>query len=153
VEAILADFGRYLDPYRCPPAFVPVLAHWVGLAWLLPDTGPAPGRADHEPALADGALRHLVRHAAELAMARGTRQGLERMLDLATGHPGFAIGHGVDGFSIEVRGPAAAGNAVALVARIVRHEKPAFTTAAIGFGDTAAVPLHLRDQPSQEVPT
>lgn len=133
VEDVLDTFPTYLDPYRCPEAFVPMLAHWVGLGWLLADSFPDVADVEH------GALRELIVHSSELAKARGTEPGLARFLRLATGVDTFTVlPDPATGFGIDVRGPAAAKPHRALARRITLHEKPAFVTASLGFGQEAS---------------
>src|SRR5437870_1411434 len=88
-EAILDDLDRFFDPRRAPERFVPFLARWVDLGWLL---GPAPAEAGSQP-LASGLepLRQLVSAASETARWRGTARGLVRFLDTVTGTPGFKV--------------------------------------------------------------
>ena len=152
VEDLLDDFGRYLNPYRCPVDFVPLLACWVGFDWLV-EPDPAAG-GNRRPSVTDGALRHLIFHAAELAKSRGTREGLRRTLELATGQSGFVITAASTGFAFEVRAPESARPAVELVLSIVDHDKPAFTTAWVAFGDERSQPLArlLSDRSANPLP-
>lgn len=135
VEEVLGEFDAYIDPYRCPDAFVPYLAHWVGLGWLVVG-------GDHP--VGDGPLRALVATAERLANLRGTAVGMSAFLVLATGTGPFEVGTGRDAFHLLVRGPAAARPLRGLVEQIVRHEKPAFTSASIALGDEDQVHLGRR---------
>lgn len=145
VESVLEHFDVYVDPYRCPASFVPYLARWVGYDWLLP--GDPTGRAALPTG--DGPLRHLVAEAAELARLRGTGPGLTRMLELAVGVAGFAVEAGPPDrpFTIVVRAPASALPFAHLVARIVAHDKPAFVTAEVSYGEDPPVPLGTAPEP------
>ncbi len=124
-EEVLAELETYFDPYLAPDEFVPYLAGWVDLDWLLPvDGGPFP------PGL--GRLRELVRAAGELSRLRGTREGLLLFLQTATGVSGFDLVEnppGPDGspqpFTIRVSVPPAARPYQALIDLIVRVQKPA----------------------------
>lgn len=153
VEDLLHDFGRYVDPYRCPAAFVPLLACWVGFDWLVEQPADS-ALASRRPPVSESALRHLVFHAADLAKQRGTALGVRRTLELATGRPGFeVVPLATPAFSFLVRSPTPARPVLALVAHIVDHEKPAFTTAAIAVGPDEPVPLtDLVDDPSSATP-
>ena len=96
VETVLRDLDRYLDPRLAEPAFVPYLAGWVDLDWLLV-AAPSEPVATTTLASGLGTLRELVAAAADLARWRGTARGLLRFLDTATGIPGFAIEENVTG--------------------------------------------------------
>jgi phage tail-like protein len=140
VEDLLADFGRLVDPYRCPAEFVPLLAAWVGFDWLV-DRPAGVGRDHPPPRVSESGLRHLVFHAADLAKQRGTAIGLRRTLELATGHRGIEVSAAAQqGFAVQVRAPEAARPELALLAYIVDHDKPAFTTATVAVGDDEPVP-------------
>ena len=145
VETLLLDFPRYLNPYRCPSEFVPMLIHWVGLGWLLADSAYDVVDTD------EAALRQLVVHASDLAKSRGTRPGLERFLELATGVRGFMVApDNTTSYGIDVRGPDAAAGHRALVQRVILHEKPAFVTASLGFGAEASERL-ISTSPALEI--
>ncbi len=143
VEEVLADFGMFIDPYRCPSKFVPMIARWVGLGWLLADGH------DQGSSIDERGLRDLVVHAADLAKDRGTRPGLERMLELATNTKGIRVTNSAEPFAIEVRCPESTRHMTGAVTRIVQHEKPAFVTAAIFFNDEL-LPIEVDDSASAE---
>lgn len=149
VELLLVDFDRYIDPYRCPPSFVPYLAEWVGLGWLV---GARDDGADFPTG--DGPLRHLIAEADALAKARGTLDGLLRMLELASAQPGFEIDVDEDhAFHITVNCPDAVRRYQDLITLIIRHEKPAFVTADLAFGEHPSRRLgatHHLDTTSEE---
>ena len=138
-EEILAGFGGYLDPRGTTDSFVPYLAGWVDLAWLLVDPPDDPYAEPGTPFAGGlGALRELVAAAAETAKWRGTAAGLVRMLETATGAQGYRIDeHVTDAagralpFHIRVVVPAHAAQFVNLVERIVEHEKPAHVIADV----------------------
>lgn len=70
--AILDSLWAYLDPRLAPDAMVEEMARWLGL-----ELGGAP---------AGGPRRELLTHAGELARRRGTRAGLQRVLQTAFPH-------------------------------------------------------------------
>ena len=123
-EEILTDLPSYFDPYTTPDEFVPYLATWVDLDWLLPSCGL-------------GRLRELIAAAPELSRWRGTAEGLERFLETATGVQGFGVDDAVKAkpFHIVVRAPASAKSCQALVEKIVEMEKPAYVTHHIKWLD------------------
>lgn len=141
---ILGRLDAYLDPYRTPDSFVPYLAHWLDLERLFDDpnddyTVPEEGRNPISSGL--GRLRELIAWASFLSQRRGTRQGLLKFLEVATGIPGFAIDEelkGSDGrpipFHIRVRAPKAARVHRSLLDRIITLEKPAYVTYDLDFG-------------------
>src|SRR5574341_2267177 len=92
-ERVLDDLDRFVDARRTPERFVPYLATWVDLDWLL-----HPAAEDVTPgSLASGVgpLRELIAAASDLARWRGTARGLVGFLDTATGIPGFQVEEGV----------------------------------------------------------
>ena len=140
-EHALEHFDAILNPWRTPDAFVPMLARWVDLQRLFE-------RRFHgkEPALDQlmptglGRLRALIETAAYLSRWRGTRKGLLRFLQIATGLAGFEIDEqvpGADGkprpFHLRVRGPAAAASQRDLIERIIESERPAYVTYELEF--------------------
>ena len=138
-EEILSRFGAYLDPRRTTDPFVPYLAAWVDLAWLLVDPPDDPYAEPGTPFAGGlGALRELVAGAAQAAKWRGTAAGLVHMLETATGTEGYEIDESVTDahgrplpFHIRVVVPASAARYLNLVARIVEHEKPAHVIADV----------------------
>jgi phage tail-like protein len=138
-EDILSGFGAYLDPRRTTDPFVPYLAAWVDLAWLLVDPPDDPYAEPGTPFPGGlGALRELVSGAAQAAKWRGTAAGLVRMLETATGKQGYQVDESVTDragrqlpFHIRVLVPAEAARFLNLVKRIVEHEKPAHVIADV----------------------
>lgn len=131
-EEILANVDRFIDPYRTHDRFVPYLASWVGLEHLLEagedESGPqfAPG---------NGQLRELIASSAFLFRWRGTRIGLLRFLETATGVQGFVVEENPTGpdnravpFHVRVEVPSAASEYESLITRIIESEKPAYVT-------------------------
>jgi len=134
-EFVLEDFAQYVDPHRCPVEFVPYLAEWVGLGWLLSGDGTGFPTGD-------APLRDLVASARGLALQRGTADGLKRMLELATGVKGIEVHVAPDvAYHIAVTCPTELRTYHELVALILKHEKPAFVTADLLIGDDAPVRL------------
>jgi phage tail-like protein len=141
---ILGRLDAYVDPYRTPDAFVPYLARWLDLERLFDDpndeyTAPGEGRNPISSGL--GRLRELIAWAAVLSQRRGTRQGLLKFLEVATGVTGFVIDEEVPGpggrpipFHLRVRAPRAARIHRSLVERIITLEKPAYVTFDLDFG-------------------
>lgn len=70
VASIIAGLPRLMLPDETPDAFVPWLASWVGLS-LHPD-------------LSLDTQRALLRHAVPLYQRRGTKSGLQQLLDIVT---------------------------------------------------------------------
>jgi phage tail-like protein len=143
-EQVLDDVDRFFDPYRAPDAMVPVLASWVDLDRFFPDyarTDAAACPETRELSPGVGRLRELVAAAIELSQWRGTRRGLTRFLEVATGVHDFQIDEQVaDGggepipFHIRVLAPAAAAPHRSLIERILDQEKPAYVTYELEFG-------------------
>lgn len=143
-ERVLEDLDRFVDARRTPERFVPYLATWVDLDWLLhPATedvtaGSLPSGV--------GPLRELIAAASDLARSRGTARGLVRFLDTATGIPGFQVEEGVTlkkngtggereprPFNLLVIAPAAAERLRPLIGRVIEAQKPAYATWELVF--------------------
>jgi phage tail-like protein len=140
VERVLRDLHRYLDPRLAPPTFVPYLAGWVDVDWLLVDAASGPGASPAPLSSGLGHLRELVAAAAEIARWRGTARGLLRFLDTATGVPGFEVEENVAGearvarpFHLRVLAPVDAQPYRPLIERVIVAEKPAYATYELVF--------------------
>jgi phage tail-like protein len=144
-EQILRDIDSIFDPIRTRPEFVPLLARWVDLAWTFDRHTLDPALHGEEEPLSTGLgrLRELVAAAPHLAQWRGTRVGLIRFLETATGLAGFEIDDasgleaGRRAFHIIVRAPRAAEHHRALIRRIIDVEKPAYVTYDVEFTPAA----------------
>jgi phage tail-like protein len=144
-EAALDSLHVTLDPRTAPDRFLPYLARWVDMDPIYTEGG---RRGDvvtlaRVAAVIDpGRLRELLAMAAYLAQRRGTREGLLRFLETATGLAGFRIDERVvdeDGrvrpFHFRVHAPSAAASRLALVKRIIELEKPAYVTYDLQVGE------------------
>jgi phage tail-like protein len=124
-EALLADLHLTFHPDQAEEAFLPFLAHWVGLGPLLPEAGKRFPTGNNR-------LRDLVWQAVELAQRRGTGESLRKLLETALGLTGFRIEEERQRpFHFIIFYPPAAQPDLALVEKIVRLEKPAYTTYAL----------------------
>jgi phage tail-like protein len=139
-EEVLEDVDAFFDPYRAPDAFIPFLASWVDLAWLLTDSRTLGTITNADLPSGAGRLRELIAAAAYLSQWRGTGKGLLRFLETATGLSGFTIDEQVQGaagqprpFHIGVRAPKAAEPYRAMIERIIEVEKPAYVTYELVF--------------------
>jgi hypothetical protein len=141
-EAVLAELDSNFDPYRCGDGFVPFLARWVDLGWLLPvEGGQRPYGSVAFPTGTDR-LRDLVANGALLAQLRGTVAGLQRFLEIATGENGFVVEDNLPGtpFLVRITAPAATRPHEDLLRHIVENEKPAFMTYELYFDDDPPPP-------------
>jgi len=152
-EAALARIHDYFQPYVAPPRFVPYLAAWVDLDWLLGelDAGPEPR---FTPGL--GRLRNLIAISSVLSARRGTASGLVRFLETATGVRGFAVldldGSGVP-FHVVVEAPVEARPWRDVVEGIVERMRPAHATYEVRFpgdGDPAVERAADEDEPAAD---
>lgn len=74
LDARIAEMGRKIQPARAPVPWLDYVARWLGLPW--------------DDALGDDQKKRIVENAARIARGRGTRAGLEAMLDcLVAGTP------------------------------------------------------------------
>lgn len=138
-EDVLARIETYFDPRRAPDRFVPYLAQWVDLGWLLTEPSAPDGSAAQSLPSGMGLLRELVAAAAFLAKWRGTKPGLLRFLQVATGLRGFdlvenAMASGLPRpYHLWIRAPKEAATYRAMLARIIESEKPAYVTYELTF--------------------
>lgn len=120
-EATLARLDTYFDPDRAGDRFIPFLARWADMDILLSDDGQFPAGMAR--------LRDLILAAVFLAKWRGTRYGLVRFLEIATGARGFQMHDAPDQpFHVIITCPEAADAYRALIEQIIELEKPAYVT-------------------------
>ena len=136
VEEILEQLDSICASHRAPEAFVPFLARWVDLERIF-----APREeADNVISTGLGRLRELIRGAAYLSKWRGTRQGLQRFLEIATGVTGFLIEEPpAQPFHLRITAPKEVEVHRALIERIVDVERPVYATWEVQFGGKPAV--------------
>lgn len=142
-ETILDRFDATMDPRRTSGAFVPFLAGWVDLDWLLDKYADREQSSSqrHPPMSVDlGRLRELIAASAYLFRWRGTAKGLISFLEIMTGLGGFEIDErviGADGepwpFHLRLSAPETAIMHRHLIERVVEHEKPAYVTWELEF--------------------
>lgn len=131
VQEVLDSMDRVVDPFRTPEKMLGYLSRWVDLDWLtLPDPESVVGAA---LGISAARQRDLIANAADLSARRGTRSGLLRFLQLATGVEGFEIDVDPPAFHLRVSVPAEASDQIDTVRRIVGGSKPAHVTAEILF--------------------
>src|SRR5262249_49456323 len=105
--------AMYFDPRTGPVNFLPWLASWLGLAFN-----------DYWP---ETRRRHLLTEAMDLYRWRGTRYGLQRMIEVCTGlsaEIGEAPGQPLV-FHIRVAVPAGSDIEPAMIEDLIRIHKPA----------------------------
>jgi phage tail-like protein len=128
VDRRLSQLERYFDSYWTPDAMLPYLATWVDLGWLVAREGM------NGEEIPPDRLRQLIGMAAFFANRRGTAEGLETMLRVATGVAGIRVLDSTadpsitQPFHLVVQLPKAAQSSQQLVELIVRFEKPAHLT-------------------------
>jgi len=137
-EAILTDLEIFFDPYRAPDPFVPYLAGWVDLESLLIGVSEEDKVASFPTGV--GQLRELVAAAAFLSQWRGTRKGLLRFLETATGVKGFEINEQVQTairqprpFHLHIRAPQETRKHQGMIEQVIELEKPAYVTYELEF--------------------
>jgi phage tail-like protein len=124
IEEKLGRLDQFFDPRQAPEEFVHFLAAWV----------------DIDFPVSTGRLNELIAVFVEQLARRGTRQGLIRLLEAATGLQGFEVresppdARGVpQPFHIEVWAPASSKAHKKLLEVIIQREKPAYVTASLQF--------------------
>lgn len=134
-EAVLDRLETFFNPYQAPASFVPFLASWVDMEWVLLERAQAFSATVPSLPSGIGRLRELVASATFLAQWRGTARGLLSFLEMASGVQGFTIDERVPGsdgrpraFHFEVHAPAEAAPYQTLLRRIIEAEKPAYVT-------------------------
>lgn len=138
-EDVLSDVELHWDPWRSPLAFLPYLATWVGLGYVVSAVlGGQPSELDPADPRA-GRLRALIAEAARLDKLRGTPQGLARMLELATGCAGFRVRVTPErAFHMQVHVPEGARSEHALVRLVTASERPVNMTFELVEGEECA---------------
>jgi phage tail-like protein len=140
-EEVLATLDHYFDPYRTPERFVPFLAMWVNLSPLLRDASDVSELEAQPLSSGTGRLRELIVLAADLSHWRGTRYGLQRFLETATGIGGFEINEQVVDtatgqvrpYHILIRASPETRQFQPLLEKIIEMEKPAYVTYELEF--------------------
>ncbi|SRR5258707_1095710 len=134
-EAVLDGLESFFNPYQAPDGFVPFLASWVDMEWILLENAAEFSALTPPLPSGMGRLRELVASATFLAQWRGTARGLLRFLEIACGIEGFSVEErvlGPDGrprpFHIAVQVPPEAAPYQAMIKRIIESEKPAYVT-------------------------
>ncbi len=138
-EDVLARLDEFFNPRRTRDDFVPMLARWVDLGFLLERPGGDKLRAAPHDTISTGLgrLRELIACAAELSKWTGTAAGLRRFLEIATGEKDFKILENrelINGtpqekpFHLTVVLPETLKPHQELIRRIVESEKPAYVT-------------------------
>ena len=77
IDEKIRALGSYVDPETAPTDWLDYLARWIDLPW--------------DDALPETAKRCLLQHAGTILERRGTRAGLERVLECVLGQGGAAI--------------------------------------------------------------
>jgi phage tail-like protein len=119
------------DTTVAPPPMVRTLGRWIGLDWV-------------DPSLPDDLQRTIVREYFSILQWRGTKRGLERLLEVVSGEPATVEDNG--GIYPEGEAPDRAGHVVLRVGstgwateadllRIVRAELPASVTFEVYVGE------------------
>ncbi len=142
-EALLEQIESTFSPYRTPESFVPYLSQWLDLErfFLLCGRGnEGPDASTDALSTGNGRLRELMAAAAYLSQWRGTRQGLRRFLETATGVSGFELDEQVRdaeglplAYHIRVSAPQVCARHRALIEQIIEQEKPAYVTYELVF--------------------
>ncbi|HKD97889.1 MAG TPA: phage tail protein [Micromonosporaceae bacterium] len=141
-EATLAHVDDLAAAYRAPDGLLPFLVSWV--AWDHIGVSPGVG-TDPRAGVPVGRLRDLVANAAVLAAARGTADGMCRLLATVCGVDGFRVDEPVErAFHLVVHIPPPAAEHIDLIRRVVAAEKPAATTCEVVLDEPTA------DTPQQE---
>jgi phage tail-like protein len=133
-DEVIESIGSYFNTLETPDAFVPFLARWVDIDRFFPE-GYSGQHSDSPLGTGMGRLRELICSAAYLSQWRGTRIGLTRFLETATGVAGFRIEERTEteetqgrSFHLSITAPADARPHLALIERIIDQEKPAYVT-------------------------
>lgn len=138
-EQVLARLDEFFNARRTRDDFVPVLARWLDLAFLLETPGgdKLKTRSSGTISTGLGRLRELVASAAELSKWTGTTLGLRHFLHIVTGEDGFEVRENLDSdgkprpFHLTVVAPESMRLHKDLIERIVESEKPAYVTSEV----------------------
>lgn len=145
VEETWGSLDEILDPRRTPDAFVPYLASWLALDRLFPKyqlNRQANSSVNPEISTGVGRLRELVASAAELSRLRGSKLGLIRFLETATGETRFVVDDEIrlesgklKPFFFRIFAPSTLLPHRRLLRTIVDSEKPAYVTYELIFSE------------------
>jgi len=143
VEILLKNLDEYFDPYRAPSRFVPYLARWMDLDRFFSESLLGTDEESQEPLLSgQGRLRELITAASYLSQWRGTANGLQLFLEIATGNSGYVIDENVKDesgvvkpFHFLVTAPVTAKKFRSLIVQIIEQEKPAYVSYSLRFND------------------
>lgn len=134
-EEVLDRLEAFFNPYHTPEGFVPFLASWVNMDWVLLENAAEFSTLTPPLPSGTGRLRELVASATFLAQWRGTAKGLLRFLETASGVQGFTVEEQIPGpdgrprpFHITIHAPAEATPYQPMLKRIIEAEKPAYVT-------------------------
>lgn len=122
VEAVLDGMDQVFNPEIATSPFLSLMAQMVGLGELV---SPIAG----SELIPNGRLRDLILTAVELAQLRGTKKGLQQMLEAATGMAPYIIQDDPHTpYHIIIRCPVKALSHLRLLRQIISLEKPAYVT-------------------------
>jgi phage tail-like protein len=137
-EEMLSRLPDVFAARRTDTRFLTMLAHWLNLDWLYPQTHVGSKSLNWQPMLppiAPGRLRELISKAPSIAQLRGTSGGLQLFLEIVTGEGPFRLEEKVadeEGalipFHVRVLAPRSTQVYQELIERIVENEKPAYVT-------------------------
>jgi phage tail-like protein len=131
VEDTLARLETAFQTDYTPVSFLAFLAGWLDLDRFLDEDGQFPPGSER--------LRALIREAANLYRLCGTRQGLERFLETATGIRGFEVTASAKiPFHLLVRIPRETEPLREFIHKVVQAEKPAYATVEVMLSDERA---------------
>ena len=128
LDAGVAAAPECIDPRKAPERFLPMLALWMDLAWLLEHGATGERRLRS----GTGRLRELIALRAHHLRLRGARAPLEETVRLATGLDEIEIIEDPDApFSFSLRAPPLDPTTRARIVQIVAREKPAYVAWSI----------------------
>src|SRR5688572_33459833 len=87
-EEILARVSEVFSARRTDERYLTMLAHWLDLGRIFPPRQAGDAPLDWQPQrlpMPAGCMRELIANAARLSQQRGTMQGLQEFLQIATG--------------------------------------------------------------------
>lgn len=128
IEAEIDGAPACLDPRRAPARFLPLLARWVDLEWLLERDA----QGAYRLRAGGDRLRELIATRAWCLRHRGQKEPLLLTLELATGLDGFRVETDPEKpdapYCFVLKAPALDATSRAMVRLVVEQEKPAYAT-------------------------
>lgn len=138
VDDLLGSRERIIDPLLCDARWLPMLAHWLRLPWMLSERG--------DLVVREGVARAVLQSGYWLAQRRGTATAIERLLAVATEDESVRVTMApAPAFHAVISLGVVAAEAMDLVTAILQHELPAHLTYEFREPDPVQTDAHTEE--------